>query len=109
MVLPKPGLEKKSVGTWLRLVTSIAVTTLSLSSVQTLSFNVSKVLSFLLIVSILVSISYGWYTNTVLIRKIDAETKEVVATSSHAYLWGSNPRLNMLGDKILEVIAEKMN
>ena len=37
----------------------------------------SGLLLFLLIVSILVSISYGWYTNTVLIGKIDAETKEV--------------------------------
>ena len=37
----------------------------------------SGLLMFLLIVSILVSISYGWYTNTVLVGKIDAETKEV--------------------------------
>ena len=37
----------------------------------------SGLLSVLLILTAFVSISYGWYTNTMLIGKIDAETKNV--------------------------------
>ena len=37
----------------------------------------SGLLSVLLLLTVFVSISYGWYTNTMLIGKIDAETKNV--------------------------------